>query len=221
MGLFAMTNRYKQINLIIDFVKPITIVEIGTWNGDRAIEMSLTALKHNSHVHYWGFDLFELGDEQSDQEELNVKPHIPMEIVRAKLDDLQKQVPGFSADIVIGNTRSTLKNIELLTWTHPMTGMILRPSDADFVFIDGGHSVVTIDNDFRAFRSCKNILLDDYYSENAEGLCPDITKFGCNTLLGKIPHFVLPIKDAISGGGVVQLAFVGDMADSMKGTSKA
>ena len=60
-------------------------MEIGTWNGDRAIDIAQAALNHHAYVHYWGFDLFEHAADDHDERELNVKPHIPLEDVHAKV----------------------------------------------------------------------------------------------------------------------------------------
>ena len=54
-----LPNRYKQLADLIRAYKPKTILETGTWNGGRAIEMALASFKHQDSVHYIGFDLFE------------------------------------------------------------------------------------------------------------------------------------------------------------------
>ena len=54
-----MFIRYQQVSRIIGLVKPATIVEIGTWNGDHACIMAAAALKHRATVHYTGYDLFD------------------------------------------------------------------------------------------------------------------------------------------------------------------
>ena len=77
------------------------------------------------------------------------------------------------------------------------------------MFIDGGHSVETVENDFDRLRGCKNILMDDYYTPCNRGLCPDVTKFGCNQLVEKVPHWVLPVRDPVAGGGLVQIVALG------------
>ena len=101
-GYSKMPDRYKQIDLIIDYLRPASIVEIGTWNGDRAINIAQAALKHHTYVHYWGFDVFEHAADNHDQRELNVKPHTPFKDVRAKLKLFREQHPGFSYDLIEG-----------------------------------------------------------------------------------------------------------------------
>ena len=105
-----MSDRYKQINLIVDYLKPASIVEIGTWNGDRAIDIAQAALKHHTYVHYWGFDVFEQVADNHDQRELNVKPHTPLKDVRAKLKIFREQHPGFSFDLIKGVVDPMIEN---------------------------------------------------------------------------------------------------------------
>ena len=207
-----MPDRYKQIDLIIDYLKPASIVEIGTWNGDRAINIAQAALKHHTFVHYWGFDVFEHVADNHDQRELNVKPHTPLKDVRAKLKIFREQHPGFSFDLIKGDSRLTLHHPDLPVWSHPNTGNLVQLTEADLVFIDGGHSVETVENDFDRLRGCKNILMDDYYTPCNRGLCPDVTKFGCNQLVEKVPHWVLPVRDPVAGGGLVQIVALGTLA---------
>ena len=207
-----MPDRYKQIDLIIDYLKPASIVEIGTWNGDRAIDIAQAALKHHTYVHYWGFDVFEHAADDQDQRELNVKPHTPLEDVRTKLEIFRERRPGFSFNLIKGDTRFTLHHLELPVWSHPSTGNPVQLTEADLVFIDGGHSIETIENDFHSLGGCKNILMDDYYSPCDRGLCPDVKKFGCNQLVERMPHWVLPVRDPVAGGGHVQIVALGTLA---------
>lgn len=207
-----MPERYKQIDLIIDFLKPASIVEIGTWNGDRAIDIAQAALNHHAYVHYWGFDLFEHAADDHDERELNVKPHIPLEDVHAKLDTFKEHHPGFSFNLIKGDSRLTLHQPDLPVWSRPNFETPVQLTNSDLVFIDGGHSIATVENDFYSLGACKNILMDDFYSPCDRGLCPDIKKFGCNQLVEQMPHWVLPVKDPIAGGGLVQIVALGTLA---------
>ena len=111
-----MPERYKQINLIIDYLKPASIVEIGTWNGNRAIDIASAALRHHAYVHYWGFDLFEHATVDHDQRALNVKPHIALKEVYAKLGRFKEDHPGLSFNLIRGDSRQTLHQPELPVW---------------------------------------------------------------------------------------------------------
>lgn len=42
---------------MIEIYKPNSIVETGTWNGGRAIEMAMAAFQHVDEVTYTGYDL--------------------------------------------------------------------------------------------------------------------------------------------------------------------
>ena len=195
-------NRYDQLPVIVERIKPRTLVEVGTWNGERALILCRAALKHNAAVQYTGYDLFEDATNETDAAELNVKKHFSVADVSAKLDALKAEHPEFSYRLVKGNTRDTL---------HP------KQVVADFAYIDGGHSVETIAGDFAALKLCKVVILDDYYIPDAAGKMPDISKFGCNSLLKGMDHQILPQRDPVRDGGMVQMAAVGVViADRMR-----
>jgi hypothetical protein len=84
---------------------------------------------------------------------------------------------------------------------------------ADFVFIDGGHAVTTIENDWRYCSSFiaprGEIYLDDYYGQ------AELTeRFGCNQLVERLrtqPEWevtVLPATDTIPDLGTIQIVRV-------------
>lgn len=180
------TGRYAQINGLIAKIKPTTIAEIGTWNGYRAIEMAKEALKHQQRVTYYGFDLFEYANEQTDAEEKNVKPHYTKELVAKFLEDFKRSYPGFDYVLTAGNTRETLKSMAV-----------------DFAFIDGGHSVETIRGDYEALKNSKFILFDDYYEGGI-----DVELYGCNRVIEKLKHTILPVGDPVAGGGITKFVVV-------------
>jgi len=180
------SGRYAQINPLIAKIKPRTIAEIGTWNGYRAIEMAKEALKYQDHVTYYGFDLFEQATDDTDSEEMNVKPHYTKELVSKFLDNFKQKNPGFSYVLTAGNTRETLK-----------------PLAVDLAFIDGGHSIETILGDYEALKDSKVVLFDDYYEGGI-----DIEKYGCNKIVDKLNHNVLPIGDPVAGGGITKFVVV-------------
>lgn len=180
-------NRYSQLNTIIDTVKPTTIVEVGTWNGLRALDMCRTALKHNPNVHYIGFDLFETGTPEIDAAELNAKKRVSLEQVSKTLEG-----HGFSFELHEGDTKETLKNVTV-------------PDDA-FVFIDGGHSIETIKSDYEHLKHCKTIILDDFYVPNEEGKCVDTKVYGCNEIIKGDEFLIMPATDPVREGGRVRMA---------------
>jgi len=197
----AKAMRYGQILGLIEQVKPETIIEIGVWNGVRATEMALAALAHSPRVHYTGYDLFEEATEETNRDELNAKRNCTLADVAARLEAFGRDNPGFSFGLVKGNTRETLKEKHLV---------------ADFVYIDGGHSVETIRSDYAAVKDSPVVVFDDYYKPDAEGKGADLAKFGANELIDGIRWSdhdyleaeVLPSTDPLNVGGTVHLAVV-------------
>ena len=182
-------KRYRQIEAILGVERPRRILEIGTWNGDRAIAMCKAA-KTN---HYYGFDLFEEASDQSDRDEFNVKRHFRVDLVEEKLLEA-----GLMPFLIKGNTRETLpeyieKNGEI----------------ADFAFIDGGHSVETIWSDLewvkKALKPGSLILMDDFYLNMKDEF---LDKFGANRVLESMEYQLLPQADPVTGGGEVVIAYL-------------
>ena len=184
--------RYDQLNLLIDAHKPGRIVEVGTWNGHRALLMVQRALKHKPEVHYIGFDLFEQATEATDKLELNVKKHFTADSVRKKFKAFKVDNPGFTYEVHPGDTKKTLK-----------PGKV----KADLAFIDGGHSIETIANDYEALKHIKVVVLDDFYEQ--ENGHPDIERHGCNKLIANNETaLVMPEADPVAGGGKVRMVLI-------------
>ena len=173
--------RYSQLIAACFKAQPAAILEIGTWNGARALEL----LQAAPGAKYYGFDLFEEATAETDAEEMNVKRH-------NSLAEVQKRLVGYRAHLTRGNTRYTLAD-----FNNPV----------DFVWMDGGHSLETIASDFANVRRVAvpeaEIYLDDYYTGPI-----DTDKFGCNRLVADLKHEVLPATDPVSGGGFVQMVRV-------------
>jgi predicted O-methyltransferase YrrM len=173
--------RYDYILEALRDKKPKSILEIGTWNGRRALEMLMVC----PDAKYYGFDLFEDADAFTDAEEKNVKPHYTLRGVKAYLD-------GFDVVLHKGNTRATLPDFN-------------KP--VDFVWLDGGHSVETIRSDWenvqRVITPGAVVLFDDYYTGPI-----DTRRYGCNEVVKDLNHVVLPQADPVSGGGFVQMVRV-------------
>ena len=191
-----MGGRYDQLYPIINIVTPTSILEVGTWNGVRAILMMTRALQHRDKVSYSGFDLFEGGTPETDTEEMNVKKHFSEGEVHENLMKWAGTLPAsktVNVRLHRGNTRETLKHV------CPAAGV-------DMVFLDGGHSVETIESDYNNVRAAKIIVFDDYY----RGAEIDINKFGCNKIVEELPHCLLPAKDPVMGGGHTYFAVTGN-----------
>ena len=182
-------DRYDQLIHAIDLFKPETIVEVGTWNGDNAVRMIKQAQKYRKKVIYIGYDLFEDASADTDAAELNVKAHNAVDAVQAKI---LQACPGAEIQLIKGNTRDTLTHVA-----------------ADLCFIDGGHSVETIANDYERCKHSRVVVLDDFYVNDAEGKCPDTEIYGCNSLVRGIRGaMVLPLGGKVAGGGLVMMAMV-------------
>jgi predicted O-methyltransferase YrrM len=181
-------KRYRQLIDLVQSVQPKRILEIGTWNGKRAIEMHDVSL--NSY--YVGVDLFEDGNQSIDAIENNVKKRCDARQVA--MDMIQAGITRFS--LYKGFSREKL----------PEVLDDFGQESMDLVFIDGGHSIATISEDFQWAKQLvsKNgfILLDDYY----DGVDTEI--WGCNQVVDGIPHEVLPLRDPVKGGGTTQMVLV-------------
>jgi len=173
--------RYIQLLDAVRQKQPTAILEVGTWSGTRALEMLNLVPKAT----YYGFDLFEEATVETDRQEMNVKPHYYMEKVWDKLE-------GYDVHLYKGNTRETLK-----TFDKPV----------DFVWLDGGHSIETIQSDWdnikRVLMPDAWVFFDDYYTGGI-----DTNRMGCNKIVENLKHEVLPEKDYVMGGGFVQMCRV-------------
>ena len=203
-------KRYKQLADIVRFYKPKTIVETGTWNGGRAIEMALAAFEHTDKVHYLGFDLFEEATAESDKYEMNTKAHNSKEAVSIRLEEfalkMKDQGKKFTFKLHKGDTKKTLAACKAV-------------KKADFAYIDGGHSYETVKSDFTYLKHVPVLVFDDYFSKDKQGNLPHEDNLGVNKLIGEIEAYakvILPSSDPVYGGGVTHLAFVA----MKKGTPK-
>jgi hypothetical protein len=171
-------QRYRQIDAILDALTPGSIVEVGTWNGGRAMQMVSRALRYRGEVSYLGYDLFENATAETDARELNGKGRVTLEGVRQRLDKFAALNPGARFELVRGDTRLTM-----------------RATAADFAFIDGGHSVETIRSDVANLTGTRLTVLDDFYLAGV-----DTARFGCNRVIAERPHLVLPAVDRLADG---------------------
>jgi len=167
-------SRYKLLFEIVRDLKPKHIVEIGTWDGHNAKSMMAV-----TDCYYTGFDLFDEANGETDKLEFNVKSHHDIYDVGKSIE-----LAGFSKFCLYrGNTNKTLHEANL--------------DPFDFCFIDGGHSVETIQNDYewvaQNISEGGTIILDDWYD-------PELGSHGCNFLEDK--GEVLEPRDKTSKGFV-------------------
>jgi len=76
------SQRYKYLFEIIEDIKCKRIMEIGTWDGEHALQMIESAKKNFpiKEIEYYGFDLFEDADEKTIDVEISKKPSLYNEI---------------------------------------------------------------------------------------------------------------------------------------------
>jgi precorrin-6B methylase 2 len=206
--------RYHQLAVLIREYKPKRIVEVGTWNGGRAIEMALAAFENSKRVHYTGFDLFEDATFEIDRKEQNTKPHNNFDAVKKRLEDfagkMKEDKKTFTFTLLKGDSKETM----------PKAKKELKK--ADFAFIDGGHSEETILSDYENLIHVPVVALDDYYSKDINDKIPSDEFLGTNRLVESLKGtriFVLPSQDKVKDGGTVHLAVrlkTDDLADLPK-----
>lgn len=155
-GIGNLPLRYDQIFKLVKQSKPSNIMEIGVWTGERAKKMIKIAseYKKTSQINYFGFDLFEVMDEDKFKKEISKQPP-KMEEVKSKLEKT-----GVRINFYKGDTTEVLPKV----W-ESLPKM-------DFVFIDGGHSIETIDNDWRYVSKLMHkgsvVIFDDYWTNRID-----------------------------------------------------
>ena len=200
-------KRYKQLSEMITFYKCESLLETGTYNGGRAIQMADAAFEHTDKVTYTGYDLFGTTTPELNQIEFNSKATNTTEAVIERLTEyaMEKAKEGktFEFKLIEGNTNQTLKD---------------KPT-ADFVFIDGGHSYDTVSHDYKQLKHNKIVVLDDYFSKDEQDREPEEEHRGVNKLwTEEIKNredayvYVVPSNDPVKGGGITHLGVVVDLS---------
>ncbi len=179
---FSSTKRYAFLLMSIYSVKPKSIIEIGVYNGKRAVELIETAKIFNNNIKYYGFDLFE--------EFYISKNLINKELSKFPLSkkNIKIKLKNFSnINLIKGNTKKTLPKF------------IKKNKYIDFVFIDGGHSLSTIKSDWQYIKKIISkkslVVFDDYYEtiKNFKG------KFGCNNIINSLNSKIYKSKKFFVG----------------------
>lgn len=171
--------RYKYLFETIKKNKCKRIMEIGTWNGEHALQMIEEAKKNSpaGKVEYYGFDLFEMLDKGTALEEYAKIPPT-LEEVREKLAKTDAKISLYE-----GYTKETLPNV------------INDLPKMDLVFIDGGHSIETIENDWRYTPQVMDdhtiVIFDDYWNREDAG-CKKVVDAIDKT---KYEVTILPVQD--------------------------
>ena len=166
---YLQSNEKRYVNLLFQILKkrPKKILEIGVYNGRRAIQMIEAAKIFNKNIEYHGFDLFEGLTKKIHKIEASKFPET-LDTIKQLLNDHAKIF------LYKGFTNETLKKFSL------------NGVNIDFIFIDGGHAVKTIESDFdyslKIAEKNAYIIFDDFYETGNI----DITKFGSNKIFEKL-----------------------------------
>lgn len=176
--------RYAQIIPIVKDRKPKVILEVGTHTGTRPAEWYAV---HKDFT-YYGFDFFEMCNHQNLAKEGKVyKSGSNMMKTAKRLTDL-----GLNHQLFKGYSKETLRTF-LTDY-----GRIV-----DFAYIDGGHSVETIKDDWEVVQLLVKkgglVIFDDYYTD-AQSDKLDINVIGCNKIVENIKgKQFLPQTDVVRG----------------------
>jgi len=176
-------NRYHELYDLVKKRNPSSVLEIGTHAGNSALAFC------RQGAEYVGFDLFEEATYITDLQEGNAKDHHSMELVSGRLKEA-----GIKHTLVPGNTRETLPEY-----------VAMGEKKFDFAFIDGGHSIETIESDWFHVKQLMNpgglVVFDDYYSP-ANGI-------GSNSIVEKLDYTLLNMADRNGViGGTTRMAMV-------------
>lgn len=183
---FSDYKRYAHLLLIILKYKPKVIVEIGVYKGIRASQFIEAALIFNKKIEYHGFDLFEGLDKKILDSEFSKKPFTQNKI--------KKNLIKYSNIYLYkGFTNITLPKF-----------LKKNKKKADFIFIDGGHSIKTIKNDWlyccKMMHKKSLVVFDDFYKKNSLN-----SKFGCNKIIDNLKNKydtkILSLTDQITIDG--------------------
>lgn len=151
--------RYWQMFWLITRMKPRKIMEIGTWTGDRALTMIRLVKRYYraSEIGYYGFDLFGQMTTERFAEEKSKWPPTQQEA------DRKLRETGADIHLYQGDTTEILPNV------------VGDLPQMDFIFIDGGHSLETIANDWhwasRLMHDKTVVVFDDYWIGRTDAGC--------------------------------------------------
>lgn len=201
-----MPSRYKQLAEVIRHYKPKNFLEVGTWNGGRAIEMALTAFEYTDKVEYYGYDLFEDGTTETDLEEFNVKAHNTMAAVDKRLTEFKNKMKEkkktFTFVLTKGNSRKTLKQENLFKFLPTI----------DFALIGGGNSIPTAKSDYDSLKHIPIVMMDHYFLADKDKNDVEEKFKGINEVFKsidkEIKKYVLPSGDRVRGGGHTHLNLI-------------
>ncbi|MFH0874138.1 MAG: class I SAM-dependent methyltransferase [Candidatus Komeilibacteria bacterium] len=195
LGRSLGAQRYQYLFQTIKRNHATRLMEIGTWNGQRALAMIRLAQKFSPAVEYYGYDLFEEMNPEVFDKEISKMPPSKAE-VQAKL-----ALTGAKIELYQGFTQKTL----------PQT--VASLPKMDLIFIDGGHSHETVANDWLYAQQAMNektvVIFDDYWAEGCKGDMTEGAKLVVDAIdRNKFMVEVLPIQDCFrKDWGVLKIQF--------------
>lgn len=147
-------GRMENLLIHIDNFSPSSILEIGVWRGENALNMIGAASTGSAHVEYVGVDLFEdLASQTNLEREASLWPESKENVFKK----LSNSYPAAHIELIPGYSKDTLPT--------------LIGRKFQLIFIDGGHSYETVLNDWiNALKLISNdgfIFFDDYTNIDA------------------------------------------------------
>jgi SAM-dependent methyltransferase len=146
--------KYKQwVDLIFGNKPVLRIVEIGVLNGDFAVRLIKAGQTSSpsARIFYHGIDLFETIPTDMLTEENSLQPQTIDRVRQRILSDC----PSAIIDLRAGYSKDVLP------------GMKEELAGADLIYIDGGHAVATIRDDWQIVSTWAGdetrVVMDDYY----------------------------------------------------------
>ena len=190
-----MPLRYTYLLRIIKNNKCKRIMEIGVLDGGCALQMIEEAKKNFAaeEIEYYGFDLFEEVDAKSEEySHVKLLPTLGLGTIKDKLEKTNAKIYLYK-----GDTKETLPTI------------IKELPKMDLIFIDGGHDIETIENDWKYAQQVMGtqtvVIFDDYWNREDAGckrVIEDIDKT-------KFEVKILPIQDKFKEEwGTLKINFV-------------
>jgi hypothetical protein len=161
-------ERYRSLYSLLKSRDCHNIMEIGVFDGKNAVLMIEAAAKRvpEDKISYFGFDVFDKLTPQMAELEYDHTPVPAMEVVQEYVKNYTKA----SVNLYPGLTKETLPQ------------KVKSLPKMDLIFIDGGHSIETIRNDWKYARQLMKpdtvVVFDDYY--------PDVPFVGCRFILSEL-----------------------------------
>jgi len=156
-------SRYEHLIELAVKAQPRSLLEIGVWRGDRG-EQFLSSIPTLGD--YVGLDLFEGMDSQTFTQESMGRCY-PTSVAEVETRLLRaRRNPSATVRLVRGRTDATM----------PVLARE-RPASFDFIYLDGGHSLETVESDWtfsvQLIRPGGIVVFDDYYlNDDTRGAKP-------------------------------------------------